>query len=80
MVESSGLLNRRSVKNATGGSNPPLSARVSGVPHYLLTRQVCFFPVLEYERGGNALKVAAVVGREIGPAATECVAIIMSSM
>ncbi len=27
MVESSGLLNRRSVKNATGGSNPPLSAR-----------------------------------------------------
>ncbi len=26
MVESSGLLNRRSVKNATGGSNPPLSA------------------------------------------------------
>jgi len=50
------------------------------VPHYLLTRQVCFFPVLEYERGGNALKVAAVVGREIGPAATECVAIIMSSM
>ena len=28
MVESSGLLNRRSVKNATGGSNPPLSASI----------------------------------------------------
>ena len=26
MVESSGLLNRRRVKNSTGGSNPPLSA------------------------------------------------------
>ena len=26
MVESSGLLNRRTVKNCTGGSNPPLSA------------------------------------------------------
>jgi hypothetical protein len=27
VVESSGLLNRRTVKNCTGGSNPPLSAR-----------------------------------------------------
>jgi hypothetical protein len=26
VVESSGLLNRRRVKNSTGGSNPPLSA------------------------------------------------------
>ena len=32
MVESSGLLNRRSSKRATGGSNPPLSARVSSFP------------------------------------------------
>ncbi len=29
MVESSGLLNRRRVKNSTGGSNPPLSARTN---------------------------------------------------
>ena len=29
MVESSGLLNRRRVKNSTGGSNPPLSASSS---------------------------------------------------
>ena len=28
MVESSGLLNRRRVYSSTGGSNPPLSAKV----------------------------------------------------
>jgi hypothetical protein len=31
VVESSGLLNRRSVKNATGGSNPPLSASLFSI-------------------------------------------------
>ncbi len=31
MVESSGLLNRRRVKSSTGGSNPPLSARLNCV-------------------------------------------------
>jgi hypothetical protein len=38
VVESSGLLNRRRVKNSTGGSNPPLSARNQLVTRYLACR------------------------------------------
>ncbi len=34
MVESSGLLNRRRVKNSTGGSNPPLSAILESIVWY----------------------------------------------
>jgi hypothetical protein len=33
VVESSGLLNRRRVKNSTGGSNPPLSAILFSVAY-----------------------------------------------
>ncbi len=36
MVESSGLLNRRRVKNSTGGSNPPLSARFNRLSAHVL--------------------------------------------
>ena len=49
MVESSGLLNRRTGKTGTGGSNPPLSARAflaepNETPLSLLTRNI---PVVE---------------------------------
>jgi hypothetical protein len=40
VVESSGLLNRRRVKNSTGGSNPPLSA----------INNLQAFPIFRFER------------------------------
>ena len=48
MVESSGLLNRRRVKNSTGGSNPPLSAirtivRTGHIGNKIFLRQSSYF-------------------------------------
>ncbi len=75
MVESSGLLNRRRVKNSTGGSNPPLSARSYGGSSAVLDRLgnggsnaqvVLHFQGSEIELRGNLGDTQTLLFQQIG--------------
>ena len=60
MVESSGLLNRRTVKNCTGGSNPPLSA--STFNRFSLRLLLRFSAIVEAAACGECIAQAVPVG------------------